>query len=629
MEQRIADIDLNALIAGRTFFPSPAAWEDEVLYFLMLDRFSDGNEAGYRDNSGALVTTGTTPLFKSTDRGNATTTPADRTQWSDAGNVFVGGTLKGLESKIGYLQRLGITAIWISPVFKQVPSQQSYHGYGIQNFLDVDPHFGTRDDLVSVVKTAHQHGIRVILDVILNHTGDVFAYKSAQMRCDVFDDRGNSLGKEACWQADGTVYGVIGYRDASGSPTLPFGPVPASHFPDGAIWPAELQPPETFTRKGKIRNWDFPPEFREGDFEGLKDVHQGAGPIDEYQASDAFHVLCKAFKFWIALADIDGLRIDTVKHMDDGASRYFASVMHEFAQRIGKENFYLIGEITGGRQRAFDTLETTGIDAALGIDDVQDKIEYVLKGFRQPREYFDLFRNSLLVRKDSHVWFRNKVVTTFDDHDQVRKGKNKSRFAHDEGPGQSGSERGSLAVLAFLLTTMGIPCIYYGSEQQFDGHGDSDRFIREAMFGGGFGAFESRSRHFFNEDHPVYVELAKILKVRRQNLAIRRGRQFLREVSGNGVDFGLPEMVGGVIRFVVPWARILDDREVVLAVNTDFATERTCWVTIDAGLHSTGGVLTCRYSTIAPQIGTTTSVEARNGKSVLLTVPAAGFVIYE
>ena len=64
-------------------------------------------------------------------------------------------------------------------------------------------------------------------------------------------------------------------------------------------------------------------------------------------------------------------------------------------------------------------------------------------------------------------------------------------------------------------------------------------------------------------------------------------------------------------------------------MNTDFATERTCWVTIDAGLHSTGGVLTCRYSTNAPQIGTTTSVEARHGKALLLTVPAAGFVIYE
>lgn len=58
---------------------------------------------------------------------------------------------------------------------------------------------------------------------------------------------------------------------------------------------------------------------------------------------------------------------------------------------------------------------------------------------------------------------------------------------------------------------MGIPCIYYGSEQQFDGHGGNDRFIREAMFGGAFGAFRSKERHFFNEDGFVYQELSKIL----------------------------------------------------------------------------------------------------------------------
>lgn len=629
MEQRIADIDFSALTTGRTFFPSPAAWEDEVLYFLMLDRFSDGRENNYLDNAGILVATGTTPAFQPADRGNATTTSADRQNWFDAGGKFVGGTLTGLESKIGYLQRLGITAIWISPVFRQVPSQQSYHGYGIQNFLDVDPQFGKRDDLIAVVRTAHQHGIRVILDVILNHTGDVFAYDPQQMRCDVFDDHGSFVRKEACWQSDGTVYPVTGYRDAAGNPTLPFGPVKPTNFPDAAIWPAELQPPETFTRKGKIRNWDFDPEFREGDFEGLKDIHQGAGSADDYQPSEAFRHLCKAFQFWIALADIDGFRIDTVKHMDDGASRLFASYIHEFAQRIGKENFYLIGEITGGRERAFNTLETTGLDAALGIDDVQDKIEYLLKGFRDPQRYFDLFRNSLLVRKDSHVWFRNKVVTTFDDHDQVRKGNNKSRFAHDEGPGQSGSERGSLAVLAFLATTMGIPCIYYGSEQRFDGHGDNDRFIREAMFGGAFGAFESRNRHFFDESHPVYTRLSEILDLRRKNLVIRRGRQYLRQISGDGQNFGFPTMIDGVIHSVVPWSRIFDDREVLLAINTDFSASLPAWVTIDNRLHATGDVLTCRYSTDKTKIGTTAIVAARNGKAVLVTVPAAGFVIYE
>jgi len=628
VEQRIADIDFDSLVAGRKYFPSPAAWEDEVLYFLMLDRFSDGRENFFLDNSGHAVTTGSTSPFQSTDRGNATTTAASRQKWFDAGGDFVGGTLKGLETKIGYLSRLGITAIWISPVFRQVASQNTYHGYGIQNFLDVDPHFGTRDDLTSVVRTAHKHGIRVILDVILNHTGDVFAYRPSEFRCDVFDDQGHFICKEPCWQADGTVYGVEGYRDVAGSPSIPFGPTGNAQFPDGAIWPAELQPAETFTRKGKIRNWGWESEFREGDFETLKNIHQGEGEVDEYCPSSTMLAMCDAFKFWIALADIDGFRVDTVKHMDDGASRLFTSSMHEFAQSLGKENFYLIGEITGGRQRAFHTLEITGMDAALGIDDIQDKIEYLVKGFRQPRDYFDLFRNSLLVQKDSHVWFRNKVVTTFDDHDQIRKGKIKSRFAHDEGPGQVDSHRGSLAALSFLCTTMGIPCIYYGSEQQFDGNGDNDRYIREAMFGGEFGAFESRHRHFFNEKSVVYQELSKVLKVRHENLVIRRGRQFLRQISGDGQNFGFPELFGGVIRSIVPWSRIFNDREVVLAVNTDFQNSRTAWVTIDNDLHTTGDILTCVYSSDSMQIGTSLTIAPRNGKAIQLTLPPAGFVIY-
>jgi glycosidase len=627
MEQRIADIDFGSLTTGRTFFPSPVAWEDEVLYFLMLDRFSDGRENLFHDNAGAVVTAGVTPPFQPVDAGNATATPLDRQRWADAGNRFVGGTLKGLESKIGYLERLGVTAIWISPVFKQVPSQETYHGYGIQNFLDVDPRFGTRADLISVVRTAHEHGIRVVLDVILNHAGDVFEYQSQNLRCDVFDDHGNLLRKEACWQEDGTTYGVVGYRDAAGHPTLPFGPVGAAQFPDAAIWPAELQPPETFTRRGKIRNWDYDPEFREGDFETLKDIRQGGGTVDDYRASDAFRVLCRSFQFWIAAADVDGFRVDTVKHMDDGASRLFTSVIHEFAQALGKENFYLIGEITGGRERAFNTLEITGMDAALGIDDVQDKIEYLIKGFRNPTDYFDLFRNSELVRKDSHVWFRNKVVTTFDDHDQVRKGSNKSRFAHDEQPGQHNADR-CLAALAFLATTMGIPCIYYGTEQQFDGHGAGDRFLREAMFGGEFGAFESRGRHFFDEAHPVYRELQAILRLRRDHLVIRRGRQFLRQISGDGEHFGPPVMMGGVIQSVIPWSRIFSDREVLLAVNTDVNTARTAWVTIDDGLHAAGSRLSCLYSTSAAQIGSSVAVEPRNGKAVQLTVPAAGFVAF-
>ena len=617
METTLEDIDFAGL-TSREFFPSPAAWEDEVLYFLMLDRFSDGQEDGYRDNDGNLVSSGSTPPFSDGDEGNAVASNVDADNWNKAGTRFVGGTLKGLQSKIGYLQRLGVTAVWISPIFKQVPFQETYHGYGIQYYLDVDPRFGSRDELASLVETAHRHGIRVILDIILNHSGDVFGYDPNSARC----------GGEHCWQSDGTVYPVSGFRDRSGDPGIPFGLVDAGRFPDDAIWPAEFQVSETFTRKGSIRNWDNDRESREGDFLSLKDIRLGQGTVDHYQPSPALMNLCEVFKFWIAFADVDGFRVDTVKHMDDGASRLFTSAVHEFAQSIGKENFYLIAEITGGRQRAFQTLETVGMNAALGINDMPDKIEYLVKGYRNPEDYFNLFRNSMLVNKQSHTWFRDRVVTTFDDHDQVRKGDNKSRFARNEASGQRMSQEASLAVLAFLTTTMGIPCIYYGSEQRFDGHGGNDRYIREAMFGGDFGAFRSKGRHFFDEDGYVYRELAKILKLRKESLVIRRGRQFLRQISGNGFDFGYPRTFGSEIRSIVPWSRIFNKQEVVLAINTDTSTALTAWTTIDNGLHHADDRLVCRYSTNPAQIGDEVVVAPRNGKAVNLTVPASGFVVY-
>ena len=616
-ERRLTDLNIVGL-RNRDFFPSPNAWEDEVLYFLMLDRFSDGQETNYRGNDGGVVNTGSTPLFQPADTGSAQRTEEDARRWRESGGRFVGGTLKGLRSKIGYLERLGATAIWVSPVFKQVAFKETYHGYGIQNFLDVDPRFGSREDLKDMVRTAHEHGIRVILDIILNHTGDVFAYDPDRYPvADGFDSR---------W--DSGLYRVAGFRDQHGEPRLPFGRLnvdaDSEAWPDGAVWPAEFQDPAVFTRKGRIDNWDYDPEFLEGDFFDLKNVTLGHGTVDHYTPSPALVHLSKVYQFWIAYADVDGFRVDTVKHMDLGATRYFTSVIHEFAESLGKERFYLIGEITGGRERAYRTLELTGLDAALGIDDIPDKLEYVVKGYRDPAAYFDLFRNSLLVQKESHVWFKNAVVTLYDDHDQVRKGEQKARFCADrEGPALA------LNVLALNALTLGIPCIYYGSEQLFDGHGGNDRYIREAMFGGEFGAFGSRKRHFFDESGPLYRELAKILALRREKIALRRGRQYLRAISGDGVDFGLPRMLGGQIRSVVPWSRIFVDHEILLAINTDAADARTAWVTIDSGLHVENDALTCVYSTDPAQIGQTVKVEARNGKAVRITVPAAGFVMYE
>ncbi len=632
IEQSIADIDWAAY-QKRQFTPSPAAWEDQVLYFLMLDRFSDEKEKNYFDNNGNRVITGTTPPFQF----ERDAYKADLAQWANQGNRWLGGTLKGLASKIGYLKRLGITAIWISPVFKQMPKDEhSYHGYAIQNFLDVDPHFGTRQDLQDLVNIAHSHGIYVILDIIFNHAGDVFAYDADRYTSS--NEHGNHF-MDPRW--DNHPYRVKGYRNAEGSPEIPFARIDAAAqpeaWPDQAIWPAELQDSENFTRKGRISSWDYDPEFREGDFITLKDIDHGKHDydsggkriIDNFYPSKALVTLCDIYKFWITFADIDGYRIDTVKHMEPGATRYFTAVIQEYAQSLRKENFYLIGEITGGREFAFDLMETTGLNAALGIDDIPDKLEYLAKGYRNPHSYFSLFRNSVLVGKGSHVWYGKHIVTLFDDHDQVRKGGNKARFCGDT------LNRGYAhlpAVIALNLTTMGIPCLYYGTEQAFNGAGDNDRYLRECMFGGTFGSIQSSGLHFFNEEHKIYRIIAAINQIRKERLALRRGRQYLREISESGEagTFGYPHMMGDRILSVVPWSRIFDNHEIVLAINTDVDQSRSAWVTIDNYLHGDKSTfLKCIYSTDTAQIDTTITIEQKNGKAVRLTVPPGGFVIYE
>ena len=618
---RIADIDITGIVSQTDYTPSPTAWEDQVFYFLLVDRFSDGKEIGYRGNNGEIVNGNGTPLFSQEHAGNIS-----HEQWVANGQGWKGGNLKGLIEKLGYLQRMGITALWVSPVFKQVEFAATYHGYGIQNFLSIDPHFGTEEDLINLVKTAHEMKIFVVLDIIINHSGNVFSYNPNRY---FTTDKDGISYIDPRW--DGNPYEIAGFNDAFGKPSIPFSSAATQNTKE-AIFPLELQDPKTFTCKGRINNWDYDPEFREGDFCDLKDIHHGSGPDDNYEPSKALKVLTEAYKYWITVADIDGFRIDTVKHMDTGATRYFASVIHEFAQTLGKERFFVIGEITGGRTRAFDTLETTGLDAALGIDDIPDKMEYLVKGYRNPSDYFDLFRNSTLVNKESHTWFRNKVVTVFDDHDQVRKGNWKARFC-----APLENEKGwkfLLNALALNALTLGIPCVYYGSEQYFNGHATkdcdgNDVFLRESMFGGDYGSFESSGYHFFNEKSNAYMEFAKIITIRKSELVLSRGRQYLREISGDGVNFGLPKMFGTEIRSVVPWSRILDKQEIVVAINTNYNESVTAWVTIDNDLHDVGSSFSCIYSTDHNQIHSTLNVAALNGKSIQITVPAAGCVIFK
>ena len=152
--------------------------------------------------------------------------------------------------------------------------------------------------------------------------------------------------------------------------------------------------------------------------------------------------------------------------------------------------------------------------------------------------------------------------------------------------------------------------------------------MKSALGGAVEGDHRSRGRHVFDESQPVYIELRKVHEVRRKHLALRRGRQFLRQISGNGLDFGFPQGFADRMKSILAWSRIFNDVELLCAINTDAGRPATTFVTIDNDLHAAGDRLTCLYSSDAASIGHTIAVEPKNGKAVSLTISASGFVIY-
>ncbi|HBF38871.1 MAG TPA: alpha-amylase, partial [Firmicutes bacterium] len=99
---------------------------------------------------------------------------------------------------------------------------------------------------------------------------------------------------------------------------------------------------------------------------------------------------------------------------------------------------------------------------------------------------------------------------------------------------------------------------------------------------------------------------------------------------GNGINFGLPCIVGNQIRSIVPWSRVFDGQEILVLINTDCQNSASAWVTIENSLHLTGDKLRCIYSSQdKSKIGTEVTIEERNGKTVKIAAPACEFAIYE
>lgn len=533
MVQRISSVkELDFTPRGKVF-PSPSDWRDVFTYFLLVDRF-DNNEQDL-------------PAY------DPASTPKGRNP--EQGKVFQGGNLKGIIRRLDYIQGLGANAIWLSPVLKNRQEKtDTYHGYGIQDFLYVDPRFGAKEDLQELVGQAHKRNMYVILDIITNHTGDNWAYPG---------DYPYYYWKGASGPFD---FGFWRERD------------PANGFQeDDAVWPEQLQQPECYKRRGQIRNWGDRDEAINGDFLSLKE-------LDITQAN-VLDTLIKAHKYWIALTDVDGFRVDTVKHTESSATAIFCNAVREYAKRIGKHDFFIFGEIVGddlsiqsyiGRNsRIPGTNERfPSLDAALDFP-LYFILEEVIKGFLNPshlRERYERFKTLYADHGEAGRYF----VTFVDNHDQMSRPYR--RFMHlNPFHGQA------VLAIGYLLTSQGVPCIYYGTEQGFDGGGDHDSYVRECMFGGQWGAFDTTGHHFFNPQHPIYQGIAKIAAIREREPALRYGRQYFREISGNGSDFGHP--LGG--QYTLAYSRILDSTEILVAMNLD-TDPRNDFVAVDANLSPAG-----------------------------------------
>ncbi|MCP5096330.1 MAG: alpha-amylase [Chloroflexi bacterium] len=615
--QTIIEIDYPTSLAQINLSPrgnvhsSPVDWRDQSFYFLLPDRFSDGEE-------------GKRPLYTPTSPSPHQT--KDKAAWMAAGKQFQGGTLNGIRSKLDYLQNLGVTTLWIGPIWRQRADLETYHGYGIQNFLDVDPRFGTRQDLRDLVDAAHERGMYILLDIIYNHTGNNWFYE---------DHEGNPQDQRPYRYSPPHPFHC--WRGKNGEP------ISQISSPDDGVWPVEFQNVHWYTRAGSIGKWDVDTwenpihpetEFRRGDFFELKDLNL-AHP-------DVLSAMIQVYQYWMALSDCDGFRIDTVKHISWEASRTFCGALHEFAESIGKNNFLLLGEVTGGAAMAHDYLEIFGrnIDAVLDIGEPTRRLANLVSGKWAADTFFSQFGSHNLL--GGHRETGRFHVTILDDHDMV--GRDKFRFAAQVD--KAHREIHTAHAVGTMLLTLGMPCIYYGTEQAFDGginyHDASldpdlryeDRYVREAMFGATFGAFGTEDCHFFDQSHPTYLRIAAISQIRNRRdlvgLCCRRGRQYLREVSRDGFFFSYPRMGG-----VAAWSRILTEQEVVVAVNTNERVVETAVITIDAKLNRQKSHLTYLYRSDwsdaqleNPPTDQTQAVRLVNGRAtVTVTLPPAGMAI--
>ncbi|WP_166845882.1 pullulanase-type alpha-1,6-glucosidase [Isoptericola sp. BMS4] len=489
----------DAADAGLVVPPVRQAGSDERFYFVMTDRFANG------DTSNDTAGLGDDPLVSGFD-------PTDK-------GFYQGGDIAGLRDKLDYVEGLGTTAIWLTPSFMNRPVQGSgddvsagYHGYWITDFTRIDPHLGTNDELRALIDDAHARGIKVYFDIITNHTADVIDYAEGtydyveQADAPYTDAAGNAFDP-----ADHAGTGDFPELDAETS--FPYTPVIDPADADVKV-PAWLNDPTLYHNRGNS-TWTGE-SVTYGDFSGLDDL------MTEHPTVVGGFV--DVYTDWIDLG-IDGFRIDTVKHVDREFWETWSAEVMDYAHTAGKDDFFMFGEVyDADAAKTSPYVRDTDMSSVLDFAFQAGATSYA--GGNSAQGLARLFASD--DRYTTPDTSASALPTFLGNHDMGRVGY---MLASTDDP----LARDELAHELMYLTR-GQPVVYYGDEQGFAGTG-GDKDARQTLFATQVDEYANQplvtgetagSQDRYATDAPLYTHIADLAALREANPALATGAQIER-----------------------------------------------------------------------------------------------------
>ncbi len=474
-------------------------FQDEVFYFVLPDRFQNGDPS---NDLGASAT----DTKRAMSRGGF-----DKTHKG----LFHGGDLAGLTEKLPYLDNMGVTAIWLTPVLRNRAMQagtSGYHGYWILDFTEIDPHLGSNAELKNFIDQAHNRNIKVFFDIITNHTADVIKYKECHG-----DD---GLG----WTVDGSQGDDCPYisqaQMVAGKKYTPL--IPAGN--ETLKVPAWLNDINLYHNQGDSF-WEGESAVR-GDFVGLDDLYTQNKTVENGMIA-IYQDIISEFK-------PDGFRIDTVKHVNMEFWQAFSPALINHAKKQGIDNFTMFGEVYSYEPEVLSRYTTEATLPSVLDFAFQGAVTKALVEQQGTQVLADLFAKDKLYNTNHKTLPNtdaNQLVNFTGNHDMGRfaYALHKSDFNYSE---QAKVDRNLLAH-AMMFFTRGVPVVYYGDEQGFVGDG-GDQASRQDMMPSMVASYndddllatdKTTADDNFDASHPLYQEFSRYAELYQTYPALRFGQQ--------------------------------------------------------------------------------------------------------